>query len=262
MLHASRSLQGCRQTSAQQPCRAVPVQASRRRAVHVAAHGAPSASAQKGPKMTGFVGEMRAVAMKLHTKEQAPKEGGIKAPKPVTAWAPTLKGYLQFLAESEVVYSAFESIMQEAAHPEYAKFQNTGLERTAALREDIQWMQQAHNLPAPVVEEDGPGKLYALHLQQLARDDPQFFICHYYNYFFAHTAGGRMIGTKVAQMLLDGKELKFYQYSGDVAELLDGVRASINELAEQWTREQKDHCLRETADAFQYSGKLMKCMTE
>eukprot|EP00882_Tetradesmus_deserticola_P021255 GHRQ01023009.1.p1 GENE.GHRQ01023009.1~~GHRQ01023009.1.p1 ORF type:complete len:189 (+),score=66.29 GHRQ01023009.1:189-755(+) len=143
-----------------------------------------------------------------------------------------------------------------------AKFQNTGLERTAALREDIQWMQQAHNLPAPVVEEDGPGKLYALHLQQLARDDPQFFICHYYNYFFAHTAGGRMIGTKVAQMLLDGKELKFYQYSGDVAELLDGVRASINELAEQWTREQKDHCLRETADAFQYSGKLMKCMTE
>jgi hypothetical protein len=28
---------------------------------------------------------MRAVAMKLHTKEQAPKEGGIEAPKPVKA---------------------------------------------------------------------------------------------------------------------------------------------------------------------------------
>jgi hypothetical protein len=127
---------------------------------------------------------MRAVAMKLHTKEQAPKEGGIEVPKPVKAvrgmhvqlqtangvhdsaglgpaysataaagpcackllaaytltcsawaflqiliynlrvsfcclqWAPTQQGYLQFLAESEVVYNAFESIMQEASHPE------------------------------------------------------------------------------------------------------------------------------------------------
>lgn len=31
--------------------------------------------------VVGFVGEMRAVAMKLHTREQAPKEGGIEAPK-------------------------------------------------------------------------------------------------------------------------------------------------------------------------------------
>jgi hypothetical protein len=58
-------------------------------------------------------------------------------------------------------------------------------------------MQQTYNLPDPVVAGDGPGKRYALHLQQLARDDPQYFICHYYNFFFAHTAGGRMIGTKV-----------------------------------------------------------------
>lgn len=35
-----------------------------------------------GGPAAGFVGEMRAVAMKLHTKEQAPKEGGIEAPKP------------------------------------------------------------------------------------------------------------------------------------------------------------------------------------
>jgi heme oxygenase len=59
------------------------------------------------------------------------------------------------------------------------------------------------------------------------------------------------LSPQVAQMMLDGKELKFYQYNGDVNELLDGVRASLNELAEHWTREQKDHCLRETADAFQ-----------
>ncbi len=32
-------------------------------------------------KLAGFIAEMRKVAMKLHTKEQAPKEGGKEAPK-------------------------------------------------------------------------------------------------------------------------------------------------------------------------------------
>lgn len=30
----------------------------------------------------------------------------------------------------------------------------------------------------------------------MAVDDPPAFVCHYYNYYFAHTAGGRMIGSK------------------------------------------------------------------
>jgi len=34
-------------------------------------------------------------------------------------------------------------------------------------------------------------------LRQLAKDNPQAFLCHFYNIYFAHTAGGRMIGTKV-----------------------------------------------------------------
>jgi hypothetical protein len=80
---------------------------SRKTAVVVQAHGGPAT----GLKMTGsadvpyaltpfnlglfnhalpvapagFVGEMRAVAMKLHTREQAPKEGGIESPKPKQA---------------------------------------------------------------------------------------------------------------------------------------------------------------------------------
>ena len=42
-------------------------------------------------------------------------------------------------------------------------------------------------------------------------------MCHYYNHYFAHTAGGRMIGRKMAANLLDGTTLKFYQWeSGDV----------------------------------------------
>ena len=42
------------------------------------------------------------------------------------------------------------------------------------------------------------------------------FMCHYYNHYFAHTAGGRMIGRRMADKLLDGNTLKFYQWEGDV----------------------------------------------
>ncbi len=41
------------------------------------------------------------------------------------------------------------------------------------------------------------GHSYAKKMQALAKSDPQAFICHYYNFYFAHTAGGRMIGNKV-----------------------------------------------------------------
>lgn len=78
-----------------------------------------------------------------------------------------------------------------------ANFQHTGLERSAALAADLQFMQQQFSLPPPVVQDDGPGATYAAVLRRLAAEDPQSFICHYYNFYFAHTAGGRMIGKKV-----------------------------------------------------------------
>lgn len=55
---------------------------------------------------------------------------------------------------------------------------------------------------------------------------------------------------QVAGMILDGQQLKFYQWDGDVSTLLDNVRNKINVLAESWTPEQKTHCLRETEDTF------------
>jgi heme oxygenase len=47
------------------------------------------------------------------------------------------------------------------------------------------------------VQADGPGNTYAALLHKLGKEDPPAFICHYYNFYFAHTAGGRMIGNKV-----------------------------------------------------------------
>lgn len=42
-----------------------------------------------------------------------------------------------------------------------------------------------------------PGIAVRRLLEDLAATNPQAFLCHFYNIYFAHTAGGRMIGMKV-----------------------------------------------------------------
>lgn len=138
-----------------------------------------------------------------------------------------------------------------------SQFTNTGLERGAALEQDIAWMTSTFGIARPETDPEGPGATYAALLRELAASDPPAFICHYYNIYFAHSAGGRMIGSKMSSMLLDGKALAFYEYESDMKELLQVVRDNLNTVAEGWTREQKDHCLEETEKSFRYSGALM-----
>lgn len=68
----------------------------------------------------GFVEEMRFVAMKLHTRDQA-KEGEkeTKEPeeRPVAKWEPSVEGYLRFLVDSKLVYETLERIVEKAAFP-------------------------------------------------------------------------------------------------------------------------------------------------
>ena len=75
-----------------------------------------------------------------------------------------------------------------------SEFRNTGLERSEKLAKDLEWFkEQGHTIPEP----SSPGVTYALYLEELSEKDPQAFICHFYNIYFAHSAGGRMIGKKV-----------------------------------------------------------------
>lgn len=75
-----------------------------------------------------------------------------------------------------------------------AEFRNTGLERSQSLAKDLEWFkEQGYSIPEP----SEPGVTYANCLEELAQKDPQAFICHFYNVYFAHSAGGRMIGRKV-----------------------------------------------------------------
>ena len=88
-----------------------------------------------------------------------------------------------------------------------AAFCGTGLERAKGLAEDIQWFQSSYGMQVPSVKADGPGSAYAKLITDLAKSDPQAFICHYYNFYFAHTAGGRMIGNKVCAGLKSDSSL-------------------------------------------------------
>jgi heme oxygenase (biliverdin-producing, ferredoxin) len=67
--------------------------------------------------MKGFVDEMKVVAMKLHTKDQA-REGEME-PRgpPIASWEPSADGYLKFLVDSKVVFDTLEGIVNEASHP-------------------------------------------------------------------------------------------------------------------------------------------------
>uniref|UniRef100_A0A1D1XDA6 heme oxygenase (biliverdin-producing) n=1 Tax=Anthurium amnicola TaxID=1678845 RepID=A0A1D1XDA6_9ARAE len=203
----------------------------------------------------GFVEEMRSVAMKLHTRDQA-KEGE-KDPdtNPVGKWEPTVEGYLRFLVDSKVVYDALESILDKAAYPWYAEFRNTGLERSDKLAKDLKWFEeQGYVIPQP----SSPGVSYARYLEELSDEDPQAFMCHFYNIYFAHTAGGRMIGKKVAEKILNNKKLEFYKWDGDLSQLLQNVRDKLNRAASTWSREAKDHCLEETEKSFKHSGEILR----
>ncbi|KAF3340626.1 heme oxygenase 1 [Carex littledalei] len=205
--------------------------------------------------MGGFVDEMRAAAMKSHTKDQAWE--GEKEPEgpPVSKWEPSIEGYLCFLVDSKLVYDTLETIVQKAPHPSYAELRNTGLERSEALKKDLEWLkEQGHTIPEP----SSPGNSYARYLEELPEKDPQAFIGHFYMVYFGHAAGGRQIGKKVAEMILNKKVLEFYKWEYELSKMLQNVRDKLNEVASNWSREEKNHCLEEIEMSFNYNGEIMR----
>ena len=156
--------------------------------------------------------ELRDVAMKLHTREQSPREGKAEAPaKPKEPYVPTHADYLQFLVDSDAVYKVLEDIVNN--NEELSMFRNTGIERTQQLEKDIDWMCKTYDLQRPDVGH--AGSMYAKELKAMIKssEDIPEFMCHYYNYYFAHLAGGRMIGKQMSKLLLDGETLEFYKVS-------------------------------------------------
>lgn len=203
----------------------------------------------------GFVEEMRFVAMRLHTKDQAPREGKQEeSALPISQWRPKEDDFLQFLVDSLCVYDYFENDLVVNGGSMFERFRNTGLERCEALKKDIAWMRDiGFEAGRPSASATG----YVEYLKNLKETKPESVLCHWYNYYFAHTAGGRMIGRMMQDLLFDGKGLHFYEWETDVKEILGTVRKTIDEVAKDWPREVKDECLTETGLAFGYSGTIL-----
>ena len=197
--------------------------------------------------------------MKLHTRDQS-KEGEQAAQTPVAKWEPGRAEYLQFLVDSRHVYQTFEDIV--ATNEALVTYRDSGLERAAALDKDIAWFE-SEGLEVPPL--GSFGKEYAARLSEIAAAEQwEVLTCHFYNFYFAHTAGGRMIGKMMSDKLLDGRTLEFYQWErGDPKEeLLPKLREQIDNMAGTWSREQKDACLAETAASFKGGGSLLRYLRE
>jgi len=182
--------------------------------VHMSATA--STDAQPGQTETqapGFIETaLRSAAMKLHTKEQAPREGQAESKPRAEPYVPTIEDYLRFLVDSKHVYEAFEEAVQCEKYPELAVLWNTGLERTVPLESDIQQLVKEFDLVRPPVGQKGME--YANEIREMivgGKGTVPEFICHYYNFYFAHTAGGRMIGKQMSALLLNNKTLEFYK---------------------------------------------------
>lgn len=234
-------------------------------------------------------GELRGAAMRLHTKSQAPREGQAAEPANQQPHSTTLQEYLQFLVDSQLVFQALEDAVN--SRDDLKMFRNTGLERTQALEQDIAWICQHYKLDRPDVAE--PGRTYARLLTEMT-SVPEF-VCHWYNHYFAHTAGGRMIGKQMSARLLDNKTLEFYkvrycccvarrniirsrvthlfspgvillsfcgtQWEGDLNELKATTKQIIEDLAASWSPEERKECVDATAAAFQGGGSLVSLLT-
>lgn len=221
-------------------------------------HGPPGPASRRPGEKKGFVEEMRVVAMKLHTKDQAPREGKQEqSALPITAWYPSKPSFMQFLVDSRHVYHFFETELtpQSTSHPIFSRFVNVGLERLDALDKDIAYL---NGLDVDTPPPTQAATRYVLYLRRIVDDKPECVLCHWYNYYFAHFAGGRMIGRLMQERLFDNKQLEFYEWGTDNKLLLAPARAAIDDVAKDWSRQLKDICLKETGLAFGYSGTVLQ----
>jgi heme oxygenase (biliverdin-producing, ferredoxin) len=206
----------------------------------------------------GFVEEMRFVAMRLHTKDQAPREGTMEeSALPIDAWLPSHADFMQFLADSLCVYTYFEQELTAGEHPNamFGRFANTGLERVDAIKADMAYL---NGLGVPTAQPTAAATRYVEYMKNLEKERPESVLCHWYNYYFAHSAGGRMIGRMMQDKLFDGRKFAFYEWDADVKQLLAPVRESIDAVASEWSRDVKDDCIKETGLAFGYSGTILE----
>lgn len=235
--------------------------------------GAPAEGGTSvAPAAPPFVqGCLRPFAMRLHTREQAPKEGKAAPAKDApsarsAAKAVSAAGYVKFLVDSQAVYVAFEEAL-DASDALRSMAPPPQLSRVAALDASIERLSALcldGAAPPPV---GARGAAYVQLLEGLAASSPPRFACHLYNFWFAHWAGGAAIGARVGKELFPEGEPPLPFYAVDEQrrprkDLLDDFRRSIDAAAETWTPQERADCLDESANTFKYGGGLLGYLRE
>lgn len=170
-------------------------------------------------------------------------------------WKPSMEGFLKYLVDSKLVFDTVERIIDESSDVSYAYFRKTGLERAGCLSKDLEWFSQQDIV---IPEPSNPGVTYVNYLEELAEKAPPLFLCHFYNIYFSHIAGGQVIAKQVSERLLEERELEFYSWDGDAEELLRVVREKLNMVGEHWSRDEKNKCLREATKSFRFLGQIVR----
>ncbi|XP_014503511.1 probable inactive heme oxygenase 2, chloroplastic [Vigna radiata var. radiata] len=197
---------------------------------------------------TGITEEMRFVAMRLHNAAVSPDQSDSDA------WGASMEGFIAYLVDTHLIFATLQRIVDESDNVSYAYMRKTGLERSEGILKDLKWLEEQGNvIPNP----SSPGITYAKYLESLAETSAPLFLSHFYNIYFSHIAAGQVIGKKVSEKLLEGKELEFYKWEGDVPELLKDVRDKLNQLSEHWSRDEKNRCLKETPKSFRFMGQIV-----
>ncbi|XP_021729611.1 probable inactive heme oxygenase 2, chloroplastic [Chenopodium quinoa] len=204
----------------------------------------------------GITEEMRFVAMKLRNDKGSSKNDvSDNGDESDGTWEPSIEGFLKYLVDSKLVFETIERVVEDSNDVSYAYFRRTGLERSEGLAQDLEWFsQQGMAIPEP----SNPGISYASYLKELAETSAPLFLSHFYNVYFSHIAAGQVIAKQVADKLLKERQLEFFNWDGDEQVFLQGIRETLNRLAEHWSRDDKNKCLKETTKSFRYLGQILR----
>ncbi|KAJ8772889.1 hypothetical protein K2173_028066 [Erythroxylum novogranatense] len=171
------------------------------------------------------------------------------------SWFPSMEGFVKYMVDSKLVFDTVERIIDNSDDVSYAYFRNNGLERSKSLAKDLDWFSQKDvAIPQP----SAPGVSYAEYLEELAEKSAPLFLCHFYNIYFSHVAGGQVITRQVSDKLFEGRDLEFHRWDGDAQEMLKSVREKLNMLGEHWSRDVKNRCLKEATKSFRYLGQIVR----
>lgn len=166
--------------------------------------------------------------------------------------------YLQYIVDLYEVYSALEEEIESHLDlPEIRAVYFNKLCRAKHLQQDIHSFEPVKKKPSKGARD------YALHLRNLAQEQPFLLLAHAYLRYLGDLSGGRMLQKHVNAALSGGHD-SFY----DFQELLgpNAIGAKVVEFKNQWkkqldalpfTEQQKELMIEEAKRGFEYTRQLL-----